>query len=208
MRTTFNALLLLLLLILPWTKTLAAAGLNPRWMISGGGAILPDRNIRDGASSTYRARLKNQFQIGILAAVDLHTPVSLEMGFRNAWNDLDLQAAPVSQAAGGQSTSFTIQQLFCNIALATPYSNGGLRLFATAGTGLRNIHPDNGSGSDIGWSFNYGGGIEARPSRRYSIRVEIRDFLGNFPAFLQSQSSGGLFHDVQTSIGILVHMGK
>ena len=59
-----------------------AADLNTRVMVSGGGSFLPDRNVRDQAGALYPAHFADRFQLGVLAAVDLHTHFALEIGFR------------------------------------------------------------------------------------------------------------------------------
>lgn len=185
-------------------SVLMAADLNARVMMSGGGAFLPDRDVRDPAGANHPAHFADKFQLGILAAVDLHSLLALETGFRHERSALYLPGG--SLLPNGRAINFTIQQIFFNAAFNTPYSDGGLRLFATGGVGLRRVKPESSLGSDIGWSLNYGGGLEARPSRRVSIRVEARDFVGNMPRLVLSQSPNGLLHDIQASIGCIIQM--
>jgi hypothetical protein len=101
---------------------------------------------------------------------------------------------------------FSVQQFFCNIVYSTPASGGGLHLFATGGAGLRRIHAASALGSEYDWSLNFGGGLEGRPNRRFSIRAELRDFVGEMPRFSPAQLRGGLLHDIQPSIGLVVHL--
>jgi hypothetical protein len=207
MKAMLQALFRLVLLV--WIScggvgVLMAADLNARFMVSGGGSILLDRDVQDLAGASYEAHFTNKFQLGALAAVDLHAPLALEMGFRNEWGESHLQGGGVLPA--GKPINLTVQQIFCNAVYNTPYSGGGLRLFASGGAGLRRVNPDSGIGSDVGWSLNVGGGLEARPSRRFSIRVEMRDFVGAMPRLVLSQSPRGLLHDIQASIGLLVHV--
>jgi hypothetical protein len=207
MNTKFQALCRLVLLI--WicsgsADNLSAWDHNARLIVSGGGSFLPDRSIMDLASMPHPAYSKDKFQLGILAAVDLRAPLALEAGFRNEWGGYDPQSEDLSLHS--RLINFTVQQFFCNAFYSTPYTGGGLRLFATGGIGLRRIHPEAGIGSDIGLSLNFGGGLEARPSRRYSLRVELRDFVADMPRLKQSQWIGGLSHDIQPSIGLVVYL--
>jgi len=183
---------------------LTAAEINARMMVSGGGSFLLDKNIADLAGASHSAAFNDKLQIGILAAVDLHAHLALEAGFRGGRSELRVKDAGLLPS--GNSLDFSIQQFFCNAVYSTPYSGGGLRLFATGGVGLRRIGPAAGIDPDIGWSVNYGGGLEARPSRRFSIRVELRDFVGAMPRFAPSQSTRGVLHDIQPSIGLIVHL--
>jgi len=171
--------------------------------LSGGRSFLPDRNVRDLTGVSYPAHFRNKFQLGVLAVVDLHAPLALEVGFRNEWGEVHLQDGNLP--SNGRSINFAAQQVFCNAIYRTPYSDGGLRLFATGGAGIRRISPDSDIGADVGWSLNFGGGLEARPRRRFSIRVEIRDFVGDVPRLELSQSPHGLLHDIQASLGFIVH---
>ena len=185
-------------------SVLMAADLNARFAVSGGKSFLPDGNLRDRDSAPYTVSFKNGFQFGFLAAVDLHPPISLEAGFRNEWGRFHLRGG--NPPLETETVGFTSQQFFCDAVYYTPYSSGGLRLFATGGIGLRRIQPESGSGSDSGWNVNYGGGLEGRAGRRYSVRAEVRDFVGDMPPLLNPQPCGGLLHDVQLSLGLVVHL--
>jgi hypothetical protein len=200
----FCRLAFLILMFSGTIECLAAADLNARLMVSGGGSFIPDGNIRDSAGALHSAIFKNWLQAGILAGIDLHNPLALEAGFRGGQSELRMKDEGLLPA--GNSLNFSIQQFFCNAVYSTPYSDGGLRLFATGGVGLRRINPASGMNSDTGWSVNFGGGLEARASRRFSIRVELRDFVGAMPRFVPSQPTNGLMHDIQPSIGVILHL--
>jgi len=204
MKAILQTLFGLVLLSIGGGSVLMAAELNARFMLSGGGSFLLDRHVQDLAGASYPAQFTNKFQLGALTAIDLHAPLALEVGFRNEWSEFHLQGGGL--LPDGRSINFTVQQIFCNAAYNTPYSDGGLRLFASGGAGLRRVNPESGIGSDVGWSLNFGGGLEARPSRRFSIRVEMRDFVGDMPRLVLSQSPRGLLHDIQASIGLIVHV--
>jgi hypothetical protein len=190
--------------LLAGAGVLTAADLNARLMVSGGSSFLLDRNVRDSTGQSYPAGFKDKLQAGILAGIDLHAPLALEAGFRIGSSDFHMHEG--SLIPSGKPINFTSRQFFCNAVYNTPYSDGGLRLFATGGVGLRRIHAASAMGTDLSWSINFGGGLEARPSRRYSIRVELRDFVGAMPRFVTSQAPGGLLHDIQPSIGLVVHL--
>jgi hypothetical protein len=203
LQTRFR-LVLLIWISLDGAGVLSAADMNVGLGLSGGRSFLPDRNVQDRAGASYLAHFTNKFQLGVLAVVDLHAPLALEVGFRNEWADFNLPNGVLLPNTG--TIGFTVQQVFCNAVYYTPYSDGGLRLFATGGAGFRRINPASGVGSYVGWSLNFGGGLEARPSRRLSIRVEMRDFVGDMPRLVLSQSPGGLLHDIQVSLGFIVHI--
>ncbi len=183
---------------------LAAADVRARIMINGGGSFLPDRDIKDAGGISHPARFEKGLHIGASGIIDLHPWFALEAGFRNISGEFHSRDSVL--LSSGSPISFNVQQIFFNAACHTRYSGGGLRLFATGGAGLRRIHPTSGVGADIGWSINYGGGIEGRASRRISLRVEIRDFFGRMPRFVSSQRDGGLLHDIQPSIGLIFHL--
>jgi hypothetical protein len=184
--------------------SLSAADLNPRILVSVGGSFLPDRNVRDSAGQSYPAGFRHKMQAGILAGIDLHAPLALEAGFRTGSSEFFVREGSLVQ--NGSPINFTIRQFFCNAVYSTPYSDGGLRLFATGGAGLRRIHAASVPGTDLDWSINFGGGLEGRPSRRFSIRVELRDFVGEMPHFVPFQARRGLLHDIQPSVGLAVYL--
>ena len=182
---------------------LDAAELNPRLMVSGGASFILDKNVEDLTGQPATLILKDKLQAGILGGIDLSRSLALETGLRFGSSDFRIQGR---DQPSGTPIHFTIQQFFCNVVYSTPTSGGGLHLFATGGAGARRIHVATGSGSGYGWSINLGGGLEARPSRRYAIRVELRDFIGKTPRFAPSQLRGGLLHDIHPSIGLVIHM--
>jgi len=207
MKTIFEVLCRLILLFCicaGGARILPASNQNLHLMVSGGGSLLRGDNTLDLPNSTYPAHFNEKLQLGILAAVDLHAPLALELGFRNEWGEYDLLGE--DRLLNNEAIRFTLQQAFCNVSYRTPNSGGGLLLFVTAGGGFRGVHPENSNGYDFGWSVNFGGGLEARPSRRYSIRVELRDFIGSMPRLIQSQYARGLLHDLQPSIGLVIHL--
>jgi hypothetical protein len=200
----FCRLAFLILVLLAGIDGVTAAEINSSLMVSGGGSFFPDRNLRDSSGTLHSATFKDRFQIGILATVDLHASFAIEAGFRGGRSGLRIKDGSLLPA--GNTLDFSAQQFFCNAVYHTPYSGGGLRLFATGGAGLRRIAPAAGMAPDIGWSVNFGGGLEARPSRRFSIRAELRDFVGGMPRLVPSQSTSGLLHDIQPSIGLIIHL--
>jgi hypothetical protein len=198
-----------LLVLLIWISfsdgsVLMAADPNIGFGLNGGRSFLLDRNVWDLAGTSYPAHFTDKFQLGVLAAADLHAPLALEVGFRNEWGEFHLKDG--SLVPNGRTINFTVQQVFCNAVFNSPYSDGGLRLFATVGAGFRWVNPESDLGTDAGWSINFGGGLEARPSRRFSIRVETRDFVGDMPRLVLSQPPRSLLHDIQASLGFIVHV--
>jgi hypothetical protein len=196
--------LLLVFILLLGDSALAAADLNPRFMLSIGGSFLPDKDVRDSSGTAHPAVLNGNLQGGILAAINVHAPLALEAGFRISHGEL--QSRDGSFAAPGHSVGFSAHQVFGNVVYSTPYSDGGLRLFVSGGAGFRRIHVKTAPGADWGWSLNFGGGLEARISRRVSIRAEARDFVGAMPRFVPAQSPNGFLHDIQTSVGLILHL--
>jgi hypothetical protein len=156
------------------------------------------------SGTAHPAILNGNLQGGILAAIDVHAPLALEAGFRIGRGEF--QSRNGNFATPGRSIAFSAEQVFANVAYRTPYSDGGLRLFASGGGGFRRIHVDAASGADWGWSVNFGGGLEARASRRVSIRAEARDFVGAMPRFVPTQRPDGHLHDIQTSLGLILHL--
>ncbi len=183
---------------------LTAGEHHVRLGISGGGSFMPDAQGNDLAGTAYPSRFGGKYQAGAWAAVDLHAALAMEAGFRSGQGKLHAEEGNLFPT--GQSIDLTAQQFFLNAVYSSPYSAGGLRLFATGGIGFQRTHTASVSGSDIGFSSNFGGGLEARASRRFSVRVELRDFLGGIPRFVTSQSSDGHRHDIQASVGLVVHL--
>jgi hypothetical protein len=211
---SFCRVTLFLAVALPGSAAgLNGADLNPHIAFSGGGAILTDDHVRDATGASYPIESKNRFQVGISAGVPLVAFLALEAGFRTEQNALRAQVLIDSQIAA--SVDFSVQQFFFNIVCNTPYSDGGLRLFATGGAGFRrSSHAASSgdrilrtaSGSEIAPSFNFGGGLEARGSRRFSIAAEVRDFVGDTPKLIQSYPAEGVSHDIHMSVGLIVHL--
>ncbi len=192
---------------------LHAADLSPRLIFIGGRSYLPDREIISPDNTFSSVGFKNRFQAGISAGVHVAAFLALEAGFRTG--QYELRAHQSNGSSMVASVDFAVQQFYINAVYNTHYSDGGLRLFATGGIGVRrSTHPASSgnaviqvpSGSEIASSFNFGGGLEARASRRLSLVAEVRDFVGAVPQFVPSFPRRGLLHDVHVSAGLMVHL--
>jgi len=207
----FRGFLYLTALLCGSANSLNGADLNLYLKLIGGSSALTHDHAVEAGGQSYSITPINRFLAGASAGMSIAPFLALEAGFRFEKNKLQVQALVGSPAA--ESIDFTVQRFFLNAVYHTPYSNGGLRLFATGGVGLtRGIWasgteifgtmPD----SEIAPGFNFGGGLEARASRRLSLAAEVRDFVGNMPNVLQSSSPREIMHDVHMSIGVVVHL--
>ena len=156
----------------------AAHGQVAEFNVSGGVSILRDKELTRPTLQTAGLSLDDGWRIAFRIGLNSWTFFGQEFGY--AYNRTELLSSD-GQSFGGMA----IHQGFYNLlAYATPEGTR-IRPFVTGGGHFSNFVPPGSSATQgqgsTKFGVNYGGGIKARISDKYQVRVDFRQYLTGKP---------------------------
>jgi hypothetical protein len=173
--------------------------------VSGGASLLRKNLLApvevDPSGFAAFAKLTDGFRLGFRMALNTYRFFGHEVGY--AYNRTKIQLSPQQEAG------MAIHQGFYNF-LVYPIPEGApVRPFVTGGGHFANFVPPGASatsgGGDLKFGVNYGGGIKARVSRRFMIRLDFRQYHTPKPDFFVVAPEGWIRQmEVSAGFGIAI----
>lgn len=219
-----------LLVLLP--MGLAAQERNLRIGIFGGGSFLKgERSFSVGGTPIITNYAKGGL-IGARVTTDLDARWSLEGAYSVGTNNLrifDLGGLRPDMVGFGTR----VHRFTGNVLYHTGEKDAKIRPFLTAGAGFMRFSPTNAAkaraalefvdapatiSANTKFSFNFGGGVEAKATDKLGFRADIKDHMAAIPRYgvPQAPTAGiadfypvsGLVHDWEVSVGVVFYLPK
>jgi hypothetical protein len=208
-----------------------AQDLNPRLTLTAGASNFNAARTFTAGGGAFRSQYAAGGDSSIRFTMDLDKPWAVEGSYGFGTNNLRVYDLNPNNVATGQRDFGTrVKQFTVNALYFVGEPTGHLRLFATAGLGIKRVSPTDAAkaaaatdqfitdraniSSSTSPELNLGFGGEAKMAKTWGVRFDIRDAFSGIPRFGLSQNpSGGDYYPVsghvshiESSIGVVYYI--
>lgn len=202
---------------------------SARVSVFGSGSFLQGERFFVVDGDPFKSEFVDGAKFGFRGTVDVSNHWAVEGTYSFGRNNLritELDEVPPEERGFGVQ----LHQVAGNVLFFFNNPEYRIRPFATVGVGLTRFSPtddakaravlefiDDPAAIEASnkFSFNFGGGVEARASQRVGVRFDFRDHVAAIPRFGLPETSsgpGGLFfpvdgavHDIEVSVGVVFY---
>jgi opacity protein-like surface antigen len=193
--------------------TAASFGQVAEFGISGGRSLLRNNSLvslpaESPEGTPIDVKFTDGFRLTFRLAINTRRFVGHEVGYAYNRTQLRFEEGP---SVGTSDQGMAIHQGFYNFLLYAMPEGSSVRPFVTGGAHFSNFVPPGSSATRGGgatkFGVNYGGGIKARVSRKFMVRVDFRQFHTPKPEFFAGQT-GGWLRQIEVSAGFGFVIGE